>query len=113
MRWKNSAELTGTPSMLSSAATVTTLMTRWISPRNSSPRFLERKQVKLADAGRGKFRSFLLSSLKNFLVNEWQRAHAEKRGGGRSFLSLEEQREAETRLLTDPADPAAPARPGL
>jgi len=71
-------------------------------------RFLERKQVKLADAGRGKFRSFLLSSLKNFLVNEWQRAHAEKRGGGRSFLSLEEQREAETRLLADPADPAAP-----
>ena len=65
-------------------------------------RFLERKQVKLADAFRGKFRSFLLSSHKNFLVNEWQRAHAEKRGGGRSFRSLEEQREAETRFLAIP-----------
>jgi len=71
-------------------------------------RFLERKQVKLANPDRGRLRSFLLISLKNFLVNEWSRAQAEKRGGGRSFLSLDEQREAETRFLTEPADPAAP-----
>src|SRR6266481_6204561 len=51
-------------------------------------RFLERKQIKLADPDRGRLRSFLLSSLKNFIVNEWSRAQAEKRGGGRSFLSL-------------------------
>jgi len=63
----------------------------------------------LADAFRGKFRSFLLSSHKNFLVNEWQRAHAEKRGGGRSFRSLEEQREAETRFLAIP--PLRPTGP--
>lgn len=69
--------------------------------------FLERKQIKLADPDRGRLRSFLLSSLKNFLVNEWSRSQAEKRGGGRSFLSLEEQREAETRFLAEPADPAA------
>lgn len=70
-------------------------------------RFLERKQIKLADPDRGRLRSFLLSSLKNFLVNEWSRAQAEKRGGNRSFLSLDEQRDAETRFLTQPADPAA------
>src|SRR3989442_6010586 len=69
--------------------------------------FLERKQINLADRDRGRLRSFLLSSLKNFLVNQWARAQAEKRGGGRSFLSLEEQREAETRFLAEPADPAA------
>lgn len=71
-------------------------------------RFLERKQVKLADPDRGRLRSFLLISLKNFLANEWSRTQAEKRGGGRSFISLDEQREAETRFLAEPADPAAP-----
>jgi len=71
-------------------------------------RFLERKQVKLADRDRGRLRSFLLVSLKNFLANEWSHWQAEKRGGGYSFISLEEQREAETRHLAEPADPAAP-----
>ena len=71
-------------------------------------RFLEKKQVKLADPNRGRLRSFLLASLKNYLLNEWSRAQAEKRGGGRLFLSLDEQREAETRFLAEPADPAAP-----
>ena len=70
-------------------------------------RFLERKQVKLADPDRGRFRSFLLSSLKNFLANDWARAQAEKRGGGRLFLSLDQQREAETHFLAEPAEPAA------
>jgi len=70
-------------------------------------RFLERKQVKLADPDRGRFRSFLLSSLKSFLANDWARAQAEKRGGGRSFLSLDEQREAETHFLAEPAEPSA------
>jgi RNA polymerase sigma-70 factor (ECF subfamily) len=71
-------------------------------------RFLERKQVKLADRVRGQLRTFLLVSLKSFLANEWSRGQAKKRGGGHSFISLEEQREAETRLMAEPADPAAP-----
>jgi RNA polymerase sigma factor (sigma-70 family) len=71
-------------------------------------RFLERKQVKLADPDRGRLRSFLLVSVKTFVANDWARAQAEKRGGGLSFLSLDQQREAETRFLAEPADPAAP-----
>ena len=63
-------------------------------------RFLERKQVKLADPDRGRLRSFLLSSLKNFLANERAYARAEKRGGGRSLLSLDQQSEAETPSYT-------------
>src|SRR6266478_4563082 len=31
----------------------------------------------------GKFRSFLLASLEHFLAKEWNRAHCQKRGGGR------------------------------
>ena len=59
-------------------------------------RFLELKQVKLADPERGRFRTYLLTTLKNFLTNEWKRGQAAKRGGGLSFISLDEQREAGT-----------------
>ena len=41
-------------------------------------RFLERKQVKLADPDRGRLRSFLLVSVKTFVANDWARAQAEK-----------------------------------
>jgi RNA polymerase sigma factor (sigma-70 family) len=70
-------------------------------------RFLERKQVKLADPDRGRFRSFLIASLKHFIINEWRKGHAAKRGGDCRIVSLQEQREAETHFLIEPADPAA------
>lgn len=50
---------------------------------------LERKGLKRADRKYGKFRSFLLASLKNFLADEWDRAHAQKRGGDKKVLSLD------------------------
>ena len=43
---------------------------------------LEKKYLDRADRERGRFRTFLLSSLENFLNNEWVRASAQKRGGG-------------------------------
>jgi RNA polymerase sigma-70 factor (ECF subfamily) len=59
----------------------------------------------LADVHRekGRFRSFLLASLKHFLANEWDRARAVKRGGGQPLLSLDVQT-AETRYRSEPAD---------
>ena len=42
-----------------------------------------------ADCTRGKFRTFLLTSLKNFLTNEWHRAHAAKRGAHVEHLSFD------------------------
>jgi RNA polymerase sigma factor (sigma-70 family) len=53
---------------------------------------------------RGRFRTFLLSSLRNFLVNEWQRDQAAKRGGGLAPLQLEFKTAAE-RFAREPADP--------
>ncbi len=50
---------------------------------------LERKGLQRADPKYGKFRSFLLVSLKNFLADEWDRAHAQKRGGDKKVLSLD------------------------
>jgi RNA polymerase sigma-70 factor (ECF subfamily) len=54
-------------------------------------RLLEKKYLKLATQERGKFRSFLLKSLQHFLVNEWVRGQAQKRGGGQKLMSLDEE----------------------
>jgi RNA polymerase sigma factor (sigma-70 family) len=52
-------------------------------------RLLEKRLAAVADPKRGRFRSFLLANLKNFLANEWDRAQAQKRGGGATVLSLD------------------------
>jgi len=40
---------------------------------------------------RGKFRSFLLASVKNFLADNWDRQQAIRRGGGYRFVSLDQE----------------------
>ena len=65
-------------------------------------RLLEKNYLAKADRDRGKFRTFLLGSLKNFLVNEWKRAGRLKRGGGVEFLSIDAN-VAEDRYATEPA----------
>jgi RNA polymerase sigma factor (sigma-70 family) len=52
-------------------------------------RLLAQNTLGKADPARGRFRSFLLASLKNFLANEWDKAHCRKRGGGAQLLPLE------------------------
>jgi RNA polymerase sigma factor, sigma-70 family len=64
-------------------------------------RLLERGYIQHADRNQGRFRTFLLSSLKNFLFNERERENREKRGGGQKVLSLDEET-AETRLALEP-----------
>ena len=51
-------------------------------------RLLENNRFARADQSRGKFRSFLLGSLKHFLSDEWDKARAQKRGGGIQPCSL-------------------------
>ena len=92
------------------AAAPTTLSTL---RRSSSPRFLQRKHVKLADPQSGRFRSFLITALKNFLISEWRRGHAEKRGGGQWLLSLDELSDAETRFTAASRLTSPDARPGV
>jgi RNA polymerase sigma factor (sigma-70 family) len=50
---------------------------------------LERKGLQRADPRYGKFRSFLLASLKNYLADEGDRARARKRGGDKRVFSLD------------------------
>jgi DNA-directed RNA polymerase specialized sigma24 family protein len=52
-------------------------------------RLLDRNYLADADPNRGRFRSFLLTSFKHFLANEWDRKNAAKRGGGQRILSLD------------------------
>jgi RNA polymerase sigma-70 factor (ECF subfamily) len=57
---------------------------------------LEIEFHKLADRNRGRFRSFLLTALNNFLKGEWRRQHAQRRGGAAQIVSIDES-EAEDR----------------
>ena len=66
-------------------------------------RLLEKNFLKAATPEKGRFRSFLLVALKRFLANEWERARAQKRGGGAKPLSLDEM-SAEERYRHEPAD---------
>lgn len=71
-------------------------------------RLLEKNYFAKADRDRGKFRTFLLGSLKNFLVNEWKRAGRQKRGGAVTFLSFDAHA-AEERYGGEPIDESNPA----
>jgi RNA polymerase sigma factor (sigma-70 family) len=63
---------------------------------------LEHKIYARVDRRKGKFRSFLLASVKNFLAHEADRARTLKRGGGQEFLPLHEDlaKEAESLFQT-------------
>jgi RNA polymerase sigma-70 factor (ECF subfamily) len=52
-------------------------------------RLLERDFLGSVDQSKGRFRSFLLASLKHFLSNQRDRARAQKRGGGQKPLPLD------------------------
>jgi len=61
---------------------------------------LEQNTLTRADQQKGRLRTFLLGSLQNFLYNEYDRARARKRGGGRQIVSIEEHLpEAEAAML--------------
>jgi RNA polymerase sigma-70 factor (ECF subfamily) len=64
---------------------------------------LERRGLQTARQEKGRLRSYLLASLKNFLINEHQRAMAIKRGQGQRLISLDQLHDWE-RLGLEPAD---------
>jgi RNA polymerase sigma factor (sigma-70 family) len=70
-------------------------------------RLLEKHYLRDADPARGRFRSFLLASLKHFLSNERDRVNAVKRGGRATVLPLEFE-SAEGRYSLEPPDAETP-----
>ena len=65
-------------------------------------RLLQKDYLQAAAREKGRFRTFLIVALKRFLANEWDRARAQKRGGGQALLSLDTAT-AESRYQIEPA----------
>jgi DNA-directed RNA polymerase specialized sigma24 family protein len=70
-------------------------------------RLLARETLAHADPARGRFRSFVLTALKNFLSDEWVKQNAIKRGSGVVPLSIDFAA-AERQLSAEPLDPSSP-----
>jgi RNA polymerase sigma-70 factor (ECF subfamily) len=69
-------------------------------------RFLEKNYLAGLSAERGRFRAFLLASLKHFLANEWDKSRCQKRGGGVTPLSLDWQTADTQFQIADPTEPS-------
>ncbi len=52
-------------------------------------RLLQRRDIANATPEKGRFRSYLLAAMKNFLANEWDKQQAQKRGGDRLHFSMD------------------------
>jgi len=72
-------------------------------------RMLEKHSLSGVDEKPGKFRSFLLVSLKNFVANEIDHAQAQKRGGHHTILSLDLE-QAERQYTSEPSHEMSPER---
>jgi RNA polymerase sigma factor (sigma-70 family) len=70
---------------------------------------LSRNHMAKADADRGRFRSFLLGTLKKFLSDQRDKANAQKRGGGTTTLSLDFE-SAERNLALNAVSDSDPVR---
>jgi RNA polymerase sigma factor (sigma-70 family) len=69
---------------------------------------LQRERLRGLERQGGRFCSFLLKALQNFLATEWNRASAQKRGGGIQAVSLDDL-DAESYFLADSTGPTPEA----
>jgi RNA polymerase sigma-70 factor (ECF subfamily) len=72
-------------------------------------RLLRKDYLRHPDPTRGRFRTFLLTALKRFLINDWKKSRAARRGNGQPAISWD-QRETETRFLAEPVDQSTPEK---
>ncbi len=68
---------------------------------------LAKNFIARVDKSKGKFRTYLLTLLNHFLVNQWESARAKKRGGQLSFVSLDDEAAAQ-RHFGEPVSNLAP-----
>ena len=88
----------------------------WLQRRGFSPpdaedltqsflsHLLEKNRLQTLHPSKGKFRSFLLTSLKNYLANDWDKSNALKRGAQYTFVSID-QEPGESGSVPEPAHP--------
>jgi RNA polymerase sigma-70 factor (ECF subfamily) len=70
---------------------------------------LDNQRLSQVRKDKGKFRSFLLASLRNFLSDQWDKRRAQKRGGNAQIISLDAQA-AEDGYRLEPADTENPEK---
>lgn len=70
---------------------------------------LEKDSLASVHPDRGRFRAFLITAFKNFMANEWEKAHAQKRGGGVAPIPLDFDA-GESRFSREPTDELTPER---
>lgn len=70
---------------------------------------IESNSIGTADPDKGRFRSFLIASLRHFLANEWKHSQRQKRGGGQPHFSLVDGL-AEGLYQKEPGDGASPEK---
>jgi RNA polymerase sigma factor (sigma-70 family) len=71
-------------------------------------RLLQKDYLHSAAREKGKFRTFLLVMFTRFLADEWDKAQAQKRGGGKVFNV--DWSSAETRFLQQPVEHLTPEK---
>ncbi len=69
-------------------------------------RLLSSDSLQAVSPDKGRFRSFLLAALKNFLASAWRDSQRLKRGGGTTIISLDGL-DPEQQFLMEPGNPAA------
>ena len=70
---------------------------------------LAHERLEQVEREKGRFRSFLLASLRHHLCDHWDKAHAQKRGGHARIIPLDGL-EAEKRYAAEPGAPLDPER---
>jgi RNA polymerase sigma-70 factor (ECF subfamily) len=70
-------------------------------------RLLVKRYLQHADPACGRFRTFLLTSLKHFLISDWRKGTRQKRGGGHTLLSMDAET-AEQGYAAEPAEVLTP-----
>lgn len=72
--------------------------------------WLESRSFARADASKGRLRSFLLGGLNHFLSDQWDRASAQKRGGGQPRISFVDAQTSAERYRLEPVDERSPEK---
>lgn len=65
---------------------------------------IQRQSLQTADPAKGRFRSFLLAALTNFVSDQRDKARAQKRGGGQQLIPLDDADSAESFYARQVAD---------
>ncbi|MFP2930316.1 RNA polymerase sigma factor [Pyxidicoccus sp. 3LG] len=73
-------------------------------------RLLEKNDLATVDRERGRFRSWLLASLKHHLTNDWHREQTQKRGGGAEHLSIDGAEAESQYSLLEPSHDLTPEK---